>query len=91
MTWLAAVGAGAGLGLVHFGGLWLMVRGAVSRSMRPRIVSHLIALRLALLGYCLTFLVRGGAGAGAIVAMLVGIWLARWVLIRRITGGLDGR
>ena len=31
MNWIAAVGAGVGLGLAYFGGLWLTVRGVVRR------------------------------------------------------------
>lgn len=89
MMWIQAVGAGAGLGLAYFGGLWLTVRGLVRRPDRSALVRCGGAIRLALLGSGLMLLAR--QGAGALVAALVGIWLARWFLLRQIAGGDNGR
>jgi len=88
MIWIAAVGAGAGLGLAYFGGLWLTVRGVVSRPARSALVPYGGAIRLILLGSALVLLCR--QGAGALVGALGGIWLSRWFLVRRIAGGHDG-
>jgi F1F0 ATPase subunit 2 len=89
MIWIAAVGAGAGLGLAYFGGLWLTVRGVVSRPARSALIPCGGAIRLALLGSCLMLLAR--QGAGMLVGALGGIWLSRWFLVRRLTGGRYGR
>lgn len=89
MIWIAAIGAGAALGLAHFGGLWLTVRGVVDRPARSALVPYAGAIRLALLGSGLMLLAR--QGAGAMMAALGGIWLSRWFLLRRIAGGCDGR
>ena len=89
MIWVAAVVAGAGLGLAYFGGLWLTVRGVVGRPARAGLVPYGGAIRLALLGSGLLLL--GRQGAGALVGALGGLWLSRWYLLRRIAGGPDGR
>ena len=89
MIWIAAVVAGAGLGLAYFGGLWLTVRGVVGRPARSALVPFGGVIRLALLGSGLMLL--GRQGAGALVGALGGIWLSRWFLVRRIAGGHDGR
>ena len=89
MIWIAAVGAGAALGLAYFGGLWLTVRGVVSRPARSALVPYGGAIRLIFLGSGLMLL--GRQGAGALVGALGGLWLSRWFLVRRIAGAHDGR
>lgn len=89
MIWITAVGAGAGLGLAYFGGLWLTVRSVVSRPSRSAFLSYGAAIRLMLLGCGLTAL--GRLGAGPLVAALGGLWMSRWFLMRRVEGGHDGR
>jgi F1F0 ATPase subunit 2 len=89
MMWIAAVGAGAGLGLAYFGGLWLTVRGVVNRPSRSALVPYGGAIRLVLLGVGLTML--GRQGAGILLWALGGLWLSRWFLVRRLAGGHDAR
>jgi F1F0 ATPase subunit 2 len=89
MTWIAAVGVGAVLGLAHFGGLWLTVRGVVRRPSRSAFLPIGGAIRLALVGSGLWLV--GRQGAGALVGALGGLWLSRCWLVHRIAGGHDGR
>lgn len=89
MSWFVAIGAGVGLGLAYFGGLWLTVRGVAQRPVLAGWAPVLGLVRLALLGAGLAIL--GGRGAGGLVAALGGIWLARSVLIHEIGGGVHGR
>jgi hypothetical protein len=89
MMWIAAVGAGAGLGLAYFGALWLTVRGVVSRPSRSALVPLGGAIRLVLLAWGLTMVVR--EGSGALLGALGGLWLSRWFLIHQLAGGHDGR
>jgi F1F0 ATPase subunit 2 len=88
MMWIAAVGAGAGLGLAYFGGLWLTVRGVVNRPSRSALIPYGGVARLVLLAAGLTIL--GRQGAGMLLAALGGLWLSRWFLIHRLAGGSDG-
>ena len=89
MIWIAGIGAGAGLGLAYFGGLWLTVRGVVGRPDRSALIACGAAIRFVLLASGLILLAR--RGAGGLVGALGGLWLARWVLLRWIAGGQDGR
>jgi F1F0 ATPase subunit 2 len=89
MIWIAAVGAGAGLGIGYFGGLWLTVRGVVSRPTRSALIPYGGAIRLVLLAAGLTVL--GRQGTAVLLAALGGLWLSRWFLILRLAGGSDGR
>jgi F1F0 ATPase subunit 2 len=89
MMWIAAVGAGAGLGLAYFGGLWITVRSVVSRPTRSALVPYGAAIRLVLLAAGLAVL--GRHGAGILVAALGGLWLSRWFLLHRLGGTRDGR
>jgi hypothetical protein len=88
MIWITSVGAGAGLGLAYFGGLWLSIRGVISRPHRTAFFPFAGVLRLALLGWALMLL--GRHGAGPLVGALGGIWLSRCFLLHRIAGGHDG-
>ncbi len=77
-TLVAALLAGAVLGLVFFGGLWWTVRRGVT-SPRPAlwfVASLVVRLALTLVGI---YLVSGGAWQ-RLLACLLGFWLARmWV------------
>jgi F1F0 ATPase subunit 2 len=82
MTWIAALTTGAGLGLVFFGGLWLTVRQLVQAPRRGLLGASRLA-RLALVG--LGFYGLSREGPAMLLAGLVGLWLARWCLIRSET------
>jgi F1F0 ATPase subunit 2 len=84
MNWIVAVSAGAGLGLVYFGGLWMTVIGVVRRPSRAAWVPVSGLARLILLGLGLSILSR--QGAGSILAALGGLWWSRWYLVRRLGG-----
>jgi len=73
--------AGAGLGMIYFGGLWWTVRKIV-RSRQP----HLLALGSFVLrsGLCLAGLygiARGGSWEHLVVSLL-GLLVVRWALIQ---------
>jgi F1F0 ATPase subunit 2 len=89
VSWIVAVGAGTGLGLAYFGGLWLTVRRALCRPSGAALVPASGAVRLILLGAGLAALSR--QGAGNLMAALGGLWLSRWFLIRRLGGLRHGR
>jgi F1F0 ATPase subunit 2 len=89
MTWMVAAGAGAGLGLAYFGGLWLTVRRVVSRRCGAAWIPLSSATRLLLLGLGFLFLSR--QGAGAVLAALGGLWLSRAWLLRHVGGLRYGR
>jgi F1F0 ATPase subunit 2 len=82
LSWVVAIGVGAGLGLAYFGGLWLTVLSVVRRPSRAAWIPLSGVLRLTLLALGLALLAR--QGAGSIVAALVGLWLARGYLVRRL-------
>jgi len=58
MNWAVAFGAGAGLGLAYFGGLWLTVVGVLRRPSRLVWVPVSGVVRLVLLGVALAALTR---------------------------------
>jgi F1F0 ATPase subunit 2 len=89
MIWITAVGAGAGLGLAYFGGLWLTVRGVVERPSLSALVPYGVAIRLVLLGSGMMMLSRHGASI--LLWALGGLWLSRWFLVCRLGGGQDGK
>jgi F1F0 ATPase subunit 2 len=75
----AAVAAGATLGAIFFGGLWLTVRKGVA-SQRPALwffCSMLLRMSIALVGF---FLVSGGRWE-RLLACLIGFVLARLIVI----------
>ena len=74
--------AGAGLGGLFFGGLWLTVRRLPSTSTPALLVLGSYVVRLAGLGLGLYVIVRLG-GAPALLAAVVGLFAARQVLIAR--------
>jgi F1F0 ATPase subunit 2 len=84
MTWNEALMTGAGLGLAYFGGLWLTVR-YLSRGRRGVLLAASRCLRLGLVG--LTFYGLSRDGVGMVLSGLAGLWLARWCLIRQLSGG----
>jgi F1F0 ATPase subunit 2 len=84
-----AVGAGAALGLAYFGGLWLTVRGVVNHPSRLALVRYGGMVRVGILAVGLTMLCR--EGAGALLAAVGGLSLSRWLLVRGLAGGRDGR
>lgn len=89
MSWIAAAGVGAGLGLAYFGGLWLTVRGVARRPRRAGWVPVFNLARLALLGAGLALL--GRRGADSLLAAMGGLLLSRWFLIRELGGGGHGK
>ena len=88
MIWTMALGAGAGLGLAYFGGLWLTVAGALRRPSRSAWIALSAVVRLGLLA--LGLLPLGRSGTGGVVAALVGLWLARGFLVWRVGGTRHG-
>ena len=89
MSWIVAAGAGVGLGLVYFGGLWLTVCWVVSRPATSLLIPLSSVVRLAMVGAGLVVLSR--YGSGGILAALVGLRLSQWCLLRRWGGLRDGR
>lgn len=88
MNGFAALTTGLGLGLIYFYGLWLTVRLGMGGG-RARFlvaVSHLG--RTALAG--VVFFAVSQHGWQLLLAALAGFALARWHLVRQLTGGLDG-
>lgn len=88
MTWIVAASAGAGLGLVYFGGLWLTIVGVVRRPTRVGWVPISGHVRFFILGAGLAAMSR--SGAGSLLAALTGLWLSRWYLLQRIGGFKSG-
>jgi F1F0 ATPase subunit 2 len=86
MTWLTATVAGAGLGLLFFGGLWLTIQQLVRKQRRGGLLGVSCLVRLTLMA--LVFYGLSREGAGTILAGLCGWWLARWCLIRQVGGRL---
>jgi F1F0 ATPase subunit 2 len=84
MNWSVAIGAGAGLGLAYFGGLWLTVVGVVRRPSKAVWVSVSGVARLVLLA--LGFAILSRQGIGSILAALGRLWLSRWYMLRRFGG-----
>lgn len=82
MTWFAAVTTGFGLGLTSFGVLWLTVRQLVCRPPRRGLVGASGVARLFLVGLGMYALSR--EGTDKLLAGLVGVWLARWCLFRKL-------
>ncbi len=89
MNWIVALGAGAGLGLAHFVGLWVTVTGVVRQPSRAVWVSLSGLARFLILGAGLALLAR--QGAGHVVVALGGLWLARWYLLQRLGGVSHGQ
>jgi F1F0 ATPase subunit 2 len=89
MSWIMALGVGAGLGLAYFGGLWLTVCQVASQPSSAGWIPLGALARLCLLGLGLAGLSRHGAGS--LLAALGGIWLSRWFLLRRLGGVRHGR
>jgi F1F0 ATPase subunit 2 len=84
MNWLAALGTGAGLGLAFYGGLWLTLRRLASAPRGAGWLGVSRTARLALVG--LGFYALGREGIGLALAGLVGLWLVRGHLLRRLGG-----
>lgn len=77
--------AGAGLGLLFFGGLWYTIR-QLPQSRRPALLlisSFLIRLSLTLLGF---YWILGGAAAAIdrLLVAFIGFLLVRLLLTRRL-------
>ena len=95
MNWIVAVGAGAGLGLAYFGGLWLTVRGVLRRPSAPVLVPYGgVDPARAAWGAGLTMLSRNGAGAlvgrsGRPLAIAVVSCCADWEGARMEGSGLS--
>lgn len=79
MSWLLALGLGAGVGLVYFGGLWLTVRRVACHPRQRALLPLSLATRLAIVALALYGLSRGGASD--LLAGLAGLWLVRWNLV----------
>jgi F1F0 ATPase subunit 2 len=87
MTWTAALTTGAGLGLIHFGGLWLTVL-FIRRPDSWRLIALSLLARLTLAG--LVFYALSRQGAGSLLFGLVGFWLVRGSLLARLGGVRHG-
>ena len=74
---------GVGLGTIHFGGLWRAADLIASERSGLRIISILIG-RWLLLGAGL--IVAGLQGGGPLIAMALGVFVARYVITRRAKG-----
>lgn len=77
--------AGTALGGLFFGALWLTVRRLPSAAAPALLATGSYIVRLAGLGIGLYAVVRLG-GAPALLAALVGLLVARQVLIARLKG-----
>lgn len=87
MNWVVAASMGFGLGLAHFGGLWLGV-SALKNGKKQYMQGRTARLALASVTFY-ALLMTGG-----LVALAAGLggWLAaRWYLVRSIGGASDGR
>ena len=84
MTWFAALATGAGLGLVYFTGLWWSVHHLLRSPQRRGWIVGSRIVRLVVAG--LGFFALSHFGAEVVVVGLVGFWLARWHLLRRLGG-----
>lgn len=81
-AWAASALAGATLGLLFFGGLWLTVR-RVPEARRPGLLmAGSFLVRVGLLAAGLLLLAR--AGAAHLLAGLLGVLVARTLLVRRL-------
>jgi F1F0 ATPase subunit 2 len=87
MSWTTALTAGAGLGLLHFSGLWLTVRACLRPGLR-RLILPGQAARLALCA--VVFWALAQDGAAALLLGLAGFWLARSCLLVRLGGTCHG-
>lgn len=85
MSWIVALGAGLGLGLAYFGGLWLTVLSVVRRPSRAAWVPCSGVVRLVVLALGLTLVAR--QSAGSTVAALAGLWVARGYLLHVVGRG----
>lgn len=80
--------AGALLGVLFFGGLWLTLRRIGSARHPGLLVLGSYLARLTLAGVGFLFLAR--AGAAPLLAGLVGFVAVRVVLVARARGGMEG-
>ncbi len=89
MSLVIALAIGVGLGLACFGGLWLSLRQWMRT---PRRTGWLALGQLSRLALCgLVFWALSRQGAGAVLAALAGLWVARWQLIYRLGVARHGR
>jgi F1F0 ATPase subunit 2 len=89
MSRIDALIAGAGLGIVFYGGLWLTVRHLLRRPRGPVWLWLSNGIRLAVVG--LSFYGIGREGPDKLVLGLGGLWLARWGLVHHLGGQRHGR
>jgi F1F0 ATPase subunit 2 len=87
MNWTAAATTGFGVGLAYFGGLWLAVKRLETTGSAAFAAGRLARLGLAAVAFCA--LLQTG-GRPALLAGLAGMLAARWCVIRRVRGGIDG-
>jgi F1F0 ATPase subunit 2 len=82
IRFFAAALAGALLGTVYFGGLWLTIE-RIQRTSRPGILlfaSFIVRLGVAMAGF---YLVAGGE-LGRLAACLAAFLVTRWLFIKRL-------
>jgi hypothetical protein len=90
MNWAAGFGSGFGLGLLYFGDIERSVR-ALSTGQRSILRLGLGRVpRLSLAALVFYALLMTG-GAVLLLAGLIGLWSARWSLIRELGRSSDGR
>jgi F1F0 ATPase subunit 2 len=89
MTWLAALSTGTGAGLVYFGGLWLTLQLGLAGTGLRAVLALGYLVRLGLVA--LTFYALSRYGAASLLLGLVGLLLARYLLLAQLGGYGDAR
>ncbi len=84
MNWGQSLVIGIGVGLLYFGGLWWTIQQAMGRPQRRAWFVLSRVIRLGLCGPIFYGLLR--EGVAPILVALVGFWMARWHLLRRLGG-----
>jgi F1F0 ATPase subunit 2 len=80
---------GAGLGVVHFAGLWLTLRHLPDATSRPLLLVASACARIGLLVVLLVFLT--GGRWHHLLPCLLGLLLARQLVVHRVRRGLADR
>jgi F1F0 ATPase subunit 2 len=80
--------SGAAMGGLYFGSLWAVVRRVPDASRPARLVAGSYLARLAALGLGFWAVLRLG-GASALLAALVGLLVARRIIVGRIAHSID--
>jgi hypothetical protein len=90
MNWAVGFGSGFGLGLLYFGSLWRSVRALPTGGRQLLRLGVGRVMRLALAALVFYALLKAG-GTAPLLAGLIGLWSARWYLVRELGRSTDGR